>query len=174
MKTKTIALAICFLLFFSCFVYASGSCETYQEAVKLIKSGDTHMSFMYYRLLLTDYPNSKYTEKALIATGEYYFSIHFFHEASEAFQKVINDYPDSKARLFVLAYLYNLADKNQQEELKEKLQKELIAEQHRVFLFKDSKEVRYVSPFLKRYKAVYYIDRVEFYVDEELLAQISY
>jgi len=41
-------------------------------------------------------------------------------------------------------------------------------------LFRDFKEYSYVSALMREHKAVYYIDKIEFFVDEKLFSEIYY
>ena len=87
---------------------------------------------------------------------------------------MFEEYPESKSSPFVLAYLIKIAQKNGDEETVKKLEKELIASQQVSLLFRDFKELQYVSAMSKKYKALYFIDKIEIYIDNELFAQIPF
>jgi hypothetical protein len=123
---------------------------------------------------LENYPDSRNAEEALFATAEYYFLLGDFTDARPGFIKFISEYPDSKAKPFALVYLIKIAEKQAQESLAESLRKQIITSQQLVLLFRDFKESQYLSPLYRRHKAVHFIDKIEFYIDGELFAQISY
>jgi hypothetical protein len=54
------------------------------------------------------------------------------------------------------------------------LERALIDAKRLIFLFSESKEFTYKSMFGKAYKAVYYIDKVEVYVDETPFTAVRY
>lgn len=174
MKLTRLLFIVAFVALCNTYGYALDSRETYGAAVKAVRSGDTDIAFMHFRSIVSEYPNSKYAEKALFATGEYYFTKGGFPDAAKAFMTLINDYPDSRARLYALSYLLNIAERQHQASLKETLKKEIIQSRQRVFLFKNSKEYKYRSPFLKTHRLIYYVDKMECYVDDKLIAKISY
>ncbi len=155
-------------------VYAQESGYRYAQAMEAVNSHDENTAFMHFRSLLADYPDSRYAEPALFATAEYYFSIADYQDSWQSFSRFVNDYPDSRGKLFALAYLLNIAGKQNKEALVKGLEKEIVLFRQMTFLFRNSKEFKYLSALRKKYKAVYYIDKVEFYVNNELYAQISY
>jgi hypothetical protein len=172
-KSPRWIIAILIILFCNA-AYAQDSKEMYYKAIEAVKSKDSDSAFMYFQLLLKDYPESKYKEDALFATGEYYFAIGDYRDAKSAFLQLITDYPDSKGRLFALVYLLKMAEKQAKESLVENLENRIVTFKQQIFLFKDYKEYKYKSPFSKKYKVIYSIDKVQFYLDGELFAQISY
>jgi outer membrane protein assembly factor BamD (BamD/ComL family) len=174
MKTK-ILLAFLILTLLSCQVVgAQTSGEFYSQAVSLVKAKDLDSAFLHFRSLFNEYPNSKYAQRALFATGEYYYLVSNYKEAVTTFIKYLNDYPDSANRLFALMYLYKIAELKQEESLLENLKKEIVDFKQLVFLFRKFKEYKYRSPLLRKHKVIYYIDKVEFYVNGELFEEIPY
>jgi outer membrane protein assembly factor BamD (BamD/ComL family) len=167
---------IVFLCLFSMAVrpaYPGEDGELYSNARESAKSGNLNFAFMYYRQILDDFPASKYSEQALFGTGEYYFLTLNFRESASSFIKFIGDYPQSKAKPFALMYLLKIAEKEERL-LMDDFKKDIMGLKQSIFLFKDYKEHKYRSPLLRELKAVYYIDKVEFYVQGELFAKISY
>jgi hypothetical protein len=92
----------------------------------------------------------------------------------EALSNFINDYPDSEGLSFALMYLLKAAEIRRQETLAEKLKNKIISLKRLSFLFRESKGWTYKSPLNKKYRVIYYIDKVEFYVDDKLFEKISY
>jgi len=152
----------------------SGSSQIYSKAVKFAKSGQSDFAFMYYSKLLRNYPMSRYRDQALFATGEYYFRISDIKQATAAFQAFVDEYPDSDERLYALAYLLSIANKDNDELFSQGLEKQIIALQQVSFIFRESKEIVYRSPLYQNYKAIIHIDKIEFYVEGELFAKVSY
>jgi len=174
MKLKVLPIVTLLVFLFLSLAYAQESQRIYSLALKAAKEGDPGYAFMSFRYLLSNYPDSKHREAALFATGEYYFLIGDYTDARPVFIKFVDEYPNSKVRPFALAYLIKIAEKQDQEALAESMEKEIITSQQLILLFRDFKEFRYLSPLHRRYKAVHFIDKIEFYIDGELFAQISY
>jgi len=174
MKIKIFITIFLFIFLFYNLGHAQEEAKLYSQAVKAAKSGNFIFAFMYFRSLLANYPDSKYREGALFAQGEYYFLIADYNDAGSTFIKFINNYLGSKARIFALAYLFKIAENKKNSSLAKKIKNEIITFQRLSFLFSNYKEFKYRSLFLKKYRALYYIDKVEFYAGGELFAQIPY
>ena len=121
-----------------------------------------------------EYPASKFAEKALFGMGEIYFSMANYRDTNKSFIEHVKFYPNSDARLFSLVYLLKLAKISKNKSLVEGLEKKILSFYQLSFLFRDFKEYEYRSPSLKVYKAVYYIDKVEFSIDGDKFEKISY
>lgn len=155
-------------------VYVEANKQLYRQAVKAAGAGEPDAAFMNFRLFSEEFKNSKLAENTIFAMGEYYFLTSDYYDALAVFSRFIQRYPKSKARIFALAYLLEIAKKERDIELAENLAKAIISSRQVVLLFSESKETRYLSPFLKNYKAVYSIDRLEFYIDGSIFTQVSY
>ena len=154
--------------------FVSDEVQVYSKGAEFAESGRKDFAFMYYNELLRSYPDSKYREQALFATGEYYFQVSEFCEAAVVFKEFLDVYPKSKKRLYAFAYLLSIAQRNQDEKSIEELEKKII-DLHRVsFVFREAKEIVYVSPLYQNYKTVIQIDKIQFYVEGELFAQVSF
>lgn len=154
--------------------FAQESRKIYDLAVNAARSGDKDAAFMYLTTLVSSYPDSAYAENALLGLTEYYFSINSYHDAAREVMKLIDKYPESQASPFALCYLLKISRLSQQEELTKKLEKEITTSKHFSFVFRDHKEYLYTSALGRKYRVVYYIDKVEFYIDGELFEKISY
>ena len=154
--------------------FTPGAVQVYSKALEFAKAGQEDFAFMYYNKLLRDYPASKYREQALFATGEYYFRVSGFQEAATAFRTFLDEYPDSKQRLYALACLLSIAQRDQDALSIQGLEKQIIDLQQVSFVFRETKEITYRSPLYQNYKAVICIDKIEFYVEGELFAKVSY
>ena len=161
------------LLFCIC-VQAQEEPQIYSKAVQSAAAGDRDFAFMYFNSLLVNFPESKYNESALFATGEYYFMAADYYDALGAFNKFTANYPDSKNKVFALAYLLKIAEKEGQDALKKSLENKIVTLNQVSLLFRNFKEYKYKSPLCRKHKVIYYVDRVEFYIDGELFAKIPY
>jgi len=162
---------IIFLLVFTLEGYAGEDKRLYSEAVRAARKGKDDFAFMKFNLILEMHPKSKLLERALFATGEYYFQIRNYYDASVTFKKFVLDYPNSKAKLFALVYLLEIARKLEKERLINAIEKEIVTFWQVSLFFRNYKTYKYTSPFSKRYKALYFIDRVEFYIDGQFLTK---
>lgn len=170
---KLLVILVLFFLFCPA-VYSQDSNEIYREGIEAARAGDLDYAFMYFQALVREYPESRHGQDALFAVGEYYFKMADYADANNVFIKLINTYPDSRGEIFALAYLLKIAESQDKADLAQDLAEEIITSKRLILLFKDSKEYKYKSPLRKAYKAVYYMDKVNFYLDGELFVQISY
>ena len=154
--------------------FGPGAVQVYSKGFEFAKAGYEDFAFMYYRDLLRNYPISKYREQALFATGEYYFRVSGFRDAAAAFRAFLDEYPDSKESLYAVAYLLNIAQRDQDAVSVQKLEKQIIDLQQVSFVFRETKEITYQSPLDQSYKVVMHIDKIEFYVEGKLFAKVSY
>jgi len=154
--------------------HAGDDAVLYSRALKAARSRDYEFAFMNYRRLLRDHPCSRYTERALFANGEYFSFSGSALEAQEIFSSFVKAYPDSPATLFALAHLYKMALKKGREEDAQQFKNEIISLKQVSLVFRDFKEYTYLSPLNRAYRAVFQIDTIDFYVEDELFTQISY
>lgn len=173
-------LRIIFITLLIAFLFAaSGYCgeekDFYYRGVRAARAGRIDQAFSYFDIVLRSlYKANRYTEKALFATGEYYFLIGANREAKIAFRQVANDYPESITALLSLGYLFKMAQLEGKQESLESIKKEIIGFKQVSLLFRDSEVFKYLSAMNKKYKAVYYIDKVEIYIDGELFQEIPF
>lgn len=173
-KLKRLCAAALFTAFLLGTGYAEEGGRMYTLAVREARSGNKETAFMYFRSFLANYPDSRYARDALFATGEYYFLISDYADSAQSFTRYLDDYPDSPCVSFALAYLLKIAEKRGEEALAGDLEKKIATLRQMSFLFREFKEYKYRSSLYRKHKAVYYIDRAEFYIDGELFAKISY
>ena len=146
----------------------------YVEGRQFAQSGDLDFAYMKFHKLYDTYPKSIFAEKCLFGIGEYYFLNSNYHDAAEVFNRFLTHYPESKAQPFVQAYLLKIALIRGNVQQTKKMEKEIINSEQLSFLFSQFKQVKYRSVFSKSYKAVYFIDRTEFYVGGVLIAKVLY
>lgn len=173
-KSLFLLLVLSFMLLSAELGYAQGSGFSYSQALKAARKGDDDFAFMYFKECLRKDSKSKFAPKALFAIGEYYFSNRSLAQASKAFAAFVNRYPKSKSAVFAYSYLMVLAKKDQNQSLVQEFKRKIIAFQKLKLLFSDFKEYKYRSPFFNKYKAIYFIDRVEIYINGKLFAEVLY
>ena len=152
--------------------FSFGAARVYAKAVQFARAGQAHFAFMQYNNLLRAYPTSQYRSQAIFATGEYYYQIANYQDAQEAFKFFLDENPDSKERLYALAYLLSIAQKNAASA--EELERTIINLQQVSLVFREKKEITYRSPLYQDYKTVIHINKIEFYVEGKLFAKVSF
>ena len=148
--------------------------RTTDQMVQAARSGKTNVAFMYFYRLLNLFPESSYSADSLFGVGEYYFSIKDYGDAGRTFSEFIMNYPQSGAAPFAIAYILKIARERAQEDLIKRMEKELVVLKQVSLVFRDFAEITYVSPLSNSYKALYFIDKVEIYVNDELFAKVSF
>jgi tetratricopeptide (TPR) repeat protein len=178
MNRKNLTIIFICLLITYLFI-SNGFCgedkDFYYRGIKAARAGQIDKAFSYFDLVLRNLSvSNRYTENALFATAEYYFSINADRDAKIAFRQVASDYPKSITALLSLGYLFNMAKAEGEQESLESIKKEIIGFKQVSLLFRDSEEFKYLSAMNKKYKAVYYIDKVEIYIDGELFQDVPF
>lgn len=161
------------ILFIPALGHAGEADVLYAKAIQAARSGRIDFAFMYYNQLDRDYPRSRYREQVLLARGEYFYELPAYVQAREAFEKLLQEYPQSPGKLFILAYLYQIAAAEDKTDLTENLKKEILTFRQVGLVFEETKEYKYPSPFYRNFRAVFYIDKVEFYRGGELFATVA-
>lgn len=172
MKNKAVLLII--LLIFPFGLRQVSGEEEYSRAQNAVKSGDKEFAFMHFLSVLKNNPGSKHRQEALFATAEYFFHVCDYGDAFSALEEFLEDYPYSKMRPFALLYLLKIAQIWQEGQLARDIEMRIINSKRIILLFKDAQEYKFKSPLGINYKLIYYIDRLEFYLDDKLQTQIHY
>ena len=162
-----------------CTLWANdGFCQSdasfYSTAKRAVKAGDIDYAFMCFRSILHLKPESKYYKEALFAAGEYYYYIGDYRSAEKAFSEFIDAFPKDKALPFSAVYLLKISSQKQISKTIAGLRKKIITFKQLSLLFSEYKELFFISPLNLHYKAVYFIDRIEIYVNEELFEKIYF
>lgn len=173
-RSRVIGIFFVLSFLFGAPLEAGEEVQLYRKAVKAAKSDHVDFAFMYYNSILRNYPQSKYREDALFALGEYDYQLPNYAEAAQMFESFIADYPQSPGRLFALAYLYKVAEIQENQSMIDDLKKEILTFRQVGLVFKEFKEREYHSPLERIHRAVFHIDMVEFYIAGDLFAQVSY
>ncbi|MFH1062147.1 MAG: outer membrane protein assembly factor BamD [Candidatus Omnitrophota bacterium] len=172
---KNVLLLIVFISVMSgaIFGYAQEDADLYLSAKQSVKDGDRDFAFMQFHSLLQLSTTSLYYHDALFATGEYYFALANYYDAQSAFAKFIELFPRSEALPFAVVYLLKM-EQVQQQDKQYDLKKKVITFKQLSLLFSEYKEYLYKSPLGLNYKAIYFIDRVEIYINEELFETVYF
>lgn len=173
-KLKRLLLLIFLILLSFNRVYSAEDGKLYLQGTRAARQGKFGFAFMYFSMLVRDFPDSKFVNDALFSTGEYYFAMRNYMDAKRAFQQFINGSEQPKAKLFAFVYLMKIAEHSGNRGLVAEYGKEIVTFKQLSFLFRESKEITYVSALSKKYKAVYFIDKVDAYIDEKPFAQILF
>ncbi len=173
MRTGTWVILAGWLLLIPALGHAGEADALYARAIQAARSGRMDFAFMYYNQLDRDYPRSRYREQVLFAKGEYFYELSAHVQAREAFGKFLEEYPQSPGKLFVLAYLYKIVEAEGKAEPVENFKKEILTFRQVGLVFKETKEYKYPSPFYRNFRAVFYIDKIEFYREGELFVAVS-
>jgi TolA-binding protein len=173
-KIKIILTSLILALSLGGSAFAQEESWLYSRAVSQFKTGNNEFAFLDLFSLTRTYPESKYLENSLFAMGEYHYADRNYSGAADVFAQLLEKFPDSKSTVFAMAYLLKIAQKRNALDIAADLEK-AIATFHKLSLvFRSSKAFTYRSASMKKYMADYYIDKVEFYKDGELFAQVSY
>jgi len=174
MKNKIILLIILSLFSFSVLKQAHANEEDYSQAKDAVESGYKDFAFAYFQSILKNNPQSKHRQEALFATAEYYFFAGDYTDAFSALENFLQDYPNSKMKPFALFYLLKISQIWGKDNLVKAAENQIKNLKRVVFIFKENEAYNFKSPLGINHKINYYIDRLEFYLDDKLQAQISY
>jgi outer membrane protein assembly factor BamD (BamD/ComL family) len=154
--------------------YSKEDRKLYFQGMKAARGGELDFAFINFFRLVEFFPDSEFLEDALFATGEYYYLVKDYYDARRTFRRFVDEYPNSKSKIFALIYLLEIGRLKDRGEDVERLGREIVTSQQLSLLFRDFKEYSYVSAFSIKYKAVYYIDTVKFYRNDELFSEVRY
>ena len=108
----------------------------------------------------------------MFGIGEYYFLQSDYGDARRILDMFIEKFPGSKARIFAMAYLLEIDRRLGRDVLP--MEKDIVSFMKVTLLFRDYKIYRFNSVLRNKYKVIYFIDNVQFYVNEKLFCQVSY
>jgi len=154
--------------------YALNDASLYQYAQQEVKEGDLDFAFLHYNAILKYSTFSKYYKEALFATGEYYFLNNNYTKAQEAFSAYIEHYPKDDGLLFAIVYLLKMEQSFFESSYAVDLKKQVITYKQLSLLFSEFKEFSYESPLALTYKALYFIDKAEIYIDGKLFEKVYF
>lgn len=155
-------------------VKASEADLEWKEAIGFAKQGENDFAFMDFQTVLDDCPQSSHCLAAAFAQGEYYFLQDNLQMASDAFENFYVKYPRHEEALIALAYLFQIAKIEEKSNDMEKYRQEAATFRQLTFIFSDKKSFNFLSGFQRRHKLVYYIDKVDLYVNDELFTEVPF
>jgi hypothetical protein len=155
-------------------VKASEADLEWKEAIGLAKEGEPDFAFMNFHSLLDNYPYSRYAMPAEFAQGEYYFLQNNLKMASEEFKNFYTQYPRHQEAVIALAYLFRIAQLQQRSEDMLKYRNKVATFRQLTFIFNDEKSFKFLSGFQRKHKLVYYINKVDLYVNGKLFTEVPF
>ncbi|MCP4650447.1 MAG: hypothetical protein GY853_10260 [PVC group bacterium] len=176
-KNRFFFLVIVLLSFcvFSCPGYAEVQKALFDDAVESARQGNIEYAFMGFHSLLKKYTEAcPYYKDALFAAGEYHFLSNGYNDAEEYFTRYIEAYPNEEKIPFALAYLLKISRNARDEVISSAIEKKIIEWEQLTLLFSEFKEHKYISPLYRKHTAMYFIDRIEFYIDGKLFEKIQF
>ncbi|MDD5614255.1 MAG: hypothetical protein PHQ54_04195 [Candidatus Omnitrophica bacterium] len=163
-----------FFLFLASFADAQNDKAIFKRALRSAKNGKTDFAFCDFHLLVELHRGSFHYSESLFAVGEYYFATKAYGHAKNIFLKILDVNPASKTKIFVKSYLLEIAKIEGDTDSVTEIRKSIISSEQLSLLFRDFKEYAYVSPMFKSHRVVYFIDRIEFFIDDKLFSEIYY
>ncbi len=155
-------------------VKASEADLEWKEAVKFAKQGEYDFAFMNFRTIFDDYPASRYCLAAEFAQGEYYFLQNNLLMATDAFKNFYTKYPQHDESLIALAYLFKIAQIQKYPDVMKEYRKKIASFRQIAFIFNDKKSFKFLSGLQRQHKLVYYINKVELYVNGKLFTEVPF
>ena len=166
------------LLLQGCFwvtcVKASEADLEWKEAVGSAQQGEYDFAFMGFHTLLDDYPNSRYTRPAEFAQGEYYFLENNLLMASDEFKDFYAAYPQHEEALVALTYLFKIAQIQKRQDAMKEYRNKAASFRQLTFIFNDKKSFKFLSGFQRKHKLVYYINKMDLYVNGKLFTEVPF
>lgn len=146
----------------------------WKEAIGFAKQEEYDFAFMDFQTILDDCPNSHYCMDAAFAKGEYYFLQNNLNLASDEFKRFYTKYPHREESLIALAYLFQIAKIQKHQEDMKKYRNMAASFRQLTFIFNDNKSFKFISGFQRKHNLVYYINRVDLYVNGELFTEVPF
>ena len=166
------------LLLQGCFwvtcVKASEADLKWKEAIGSVQQGEYDFAFIDFRTILEDYPGSRYGLASEFAQGEYYFLQNNLQMASDEFKRFYAKYPRHEEAMMALAYLFQIAKIQKSPDKMKEYRNKIASFRQLTFIFNDKKFFMFLSGFQRKHKLVYYINKVELYVNGRLFTEISF
>jgi len=168
-------IAIFFLVFSLAQVsYAQEDKVLYHSGVNAALNGETDFAFVEFHSLVNGYRRSPYYKEALFGVGEYYYSIKDYANAAGSFSKFIEHYSEAASLPFAIAYLIKINKLAGTPQIIYDLKRKLIEFMQLSLLFSEFKEYTCTSALNRQYKARYFIDKIEIYIDGKLFEEIHF
>jgi hypothetical protein len=155
-------------------VKASEADLDWKEAVGSAKQGENDFAFMDFQTIVNDCPNSRYCMAAKFAQGEYYFLENNLQMASDEFKSFYAQYPQHQEALVALAYLFKIAQIQDRPADMKEYRDQAASFRQLTFIFNEKKFFKFLSGFQRKHKMVYYINKVDLYVNGKLFTEVPF
>jgi outer membrane protein assembly factor BamD (BamD/ComL family) len=166
------------LLLQGCFwvpcVKASEADLEWQNAIESAKQGEYAFAFMDFHSILEFYPHSSHCLAAQFAQGEYYFLQNNLQMASDEFKDLYAKYPQHEESIIALAYLFKIAQIQKRPDDMKEYRNMVASFRQLTFIFNEKKSFKFLSGFQRKHKLVYYINKVELYVNGALFTEVPF
>lgn len=166
-------------LLIAIFIFTNLSCATlsgeseYYAILKEIKTSEPDYVFMKLKNYLQEMSDSIHAQEIRFALCEHYFQTENYRDAINELSTYIIDYPDDKSTVFAQAIFYKtLLRYKGDSRLLEKL-KERFFSQSLFLVFSESKVKHYKSILNNTYKISEYVDKIEFFKNNDLFLKIT-
>lgn len=154
--------------------YPTQSVFTDEELARVDKEAYLDAAYVHYRGVLYQDNNPAEKNRAMFALGEYFYLIANYQDAQQYFNEYLKNSSDLSTRIFALVYLLDIAQKEKKEGEVQTFQEGILNLEQQLYLFRDNKTYQYKSPLNRLHRAVYTIDEVKVYVDNQLFFKTSY
>ena len=155
-------------------VKASQADLEWKEAVRSAQQGEADFALMAFQTIIQIYPDSRYVLPAKFAEGEYYFLQNNLPLATQAFESFCAQYPKREEALIALAYLFKIAQIQKDPNAIKDYHNRVASFHQFAFVFNENKSFTFLSGFGHKHKLVFYIDKVELYVDDKLFTKVPF
>jgi len=134
---------------------------------------DLDIMFMHYRSILNNSMTQQAKKEALFAMGEYFYLSSDYFEAKKHFYDYLRNSPDTSGRIFAEAYLFKMAQFRNDQVAIDHIKSNILTNQPQSYIFRDQKTYEFHSPLKRVHSAVYSIDELKIYIDDEIFVKIS-
>lgn len=170
---------VLFLLLFSLIVFlpsarAGEDVKFRKAAQSYVRKGNRELAYMQYRQILHQFPKSCFFSEAVWSEAEYLFLFGDVPGSKQAFENFLKNNPTGDASLFALAYLWKIAKEQRDSRAEAEIVQQIIKLQPVRLVFRNSQVRDYTSPLGRPHKAVLQIDKISFYVQGTLFAEIPF
>ena len=148
--------------------------QDYLLAQDFVRDKNREFAFMYFLSVLRDDANPGHRQEALFAAAEYYFLAADYVDSFNTLNEFLENYPHSELKILALFYLLKISESWELPELSKIIEKQITGLKRVVLVFKENQERNFISPLGLKYKIIYYIDKLEFYIDGKLQKEIFY
>jgi outer membrane protein assembly factor BamD (BamD/ComL family) len=179
-NVKIITLFILCVFLSSCSTL-SKSGKYYHQAYAYAKNKNYTSAFLSLRTLLNNDPRSSYAPMAAFSVAEYYLEAGDYFDATIAFRKYINAYPNDEGVIFAELMIYKMAtqvnpNKNlpfNERYFLDNIRKKMFAKPVFFIFAENKKSFSYKSAFGNIYSAFDYVDKIKITRNDEIFFELS-